>query len=537
MHFLLALMGKEARAGARMVMYKVMGRSNIGGMYLREFGRLVALIVAVPSIPGIPLDSGVVCMLQLSQLLTACWRRAVSTATPEERECAAVSLKMTASVLATLYTCLKPHDPETKSAGVFNLYLHAALAHVRTTVGKAFPTAKHVCDDNIEGKISELNAFFSTRTNNVSRGEAMVNKEAVQPTEFNATQSRTAVEMMIYTKEIAVCACVFALGAAVRDDVVAAVAFAEGDDVLEVKSNLAAPRGTPTAVFSLPDAIQDLPKSPRAAEEAYAPSSKLVLRESLRASQRSLKLCTCGLLSGMLPSAVGLKATALHQQDIVDGNADDDTAAAASVLLAGSSSEPAEAGTAGTTLNEHVSREAFLNELEKTSEAADEVADGGDGEGAGDGADDGRLYSLEGRDVDADEVGDEVEESPADLSPDDCPPVLLNNECPGAFLLQQAVKDDSLLPFLPTEEVVDMIFVPAVLHVPADRERLLHVRHKIEEDMLMMDWLYQRLRTPIFGEWVERDGINIRDLLLALGRMQRRMHLRLASLVGPGQSV
>eukprot|EP00170_Pyropia_yezoensis_P001018 contig_4733_g1022 len=266
-------MGKEARAGARMVMYKVMGRSNIGGMYLREFGRLVALIVAVPSIPGIPLDSGVVCMLQLSQLLTACWRRAVSTATPEERECAAVSLKMTASVLATLYTCLKPHDPETKSAGVFNLYLHAALAHVRTTVGKAFPTAKHVCDDNIEGKISELNAFFSTRTNNVSRGEAMVNKEAVQPTEFNATQSRTAVEMMIYTKEIAVCACVFALGAAVRDDVVAAVAFAEGDDVLEVKSNLAAPRGTPTAVFSLPDAIQDLPKSPRAAEEAYAPSS------------------------------------------------------------------------------------------------------------------------------------------------------------------------------------------------------------------------------------------------------------------------
>lgn len=339
MLFLLALMTKELRARARAAIYKVMGRSNIGGMYLHEFGRLVALVVAVPGIIGVPADSGVVCMVHLSQLLTACWRHAVSTATPEERQCAAASLKLTASLLATLYACLKPHDPETKSAGVLSLYLHSALAHVRDTVGKAFPTTKNVCDDNIEGKISDLNKYSTTRTKNVSRGESLVNKEAVQPTLFNASMARSAVEMMIYTEQITVRTCALGLGPDVRPDLAAAVAFADGDPVLGVESDLAAAAGgAPAAVFSLPGILVDKPKPVRPDESVYAPSSELVLRESLRTSQQTLSLCKCGLLSGMQPSAVGVKATSLHLDGVAEDSDVDDIAAAAAPT-AGSSAD------------------------------------------------------------------------------------------------------------------------------------------------------------------------------------------------------
>lgn len=113
---------------------------------------------------------------------------------------------------------------------------------------------------------------------------------------------------------------------------------------------------------------------------------------------------------------------------------------------------------------------------------------------------------------------------------------MINKESPGAFLLQEAVQVDDLFPFLAAEEVIDKVFVPVVAHAPADRQSLLYVRQEIEEDMLMVDWLSQRLLTPLFGEWAERDGINIRDLLLALERLRTRMHLRVASLLDEGIS-
>lgn len=50
--------------------------------------------------------------------------------------------------IAWLNATLKPFDPQTKNSGVLNLYLHTALAHVRSTVGEAFPTVKLISDDN-----------------------------------------------------------------------------------------------------------------------------------------------------------------------------------------------------------------------------------------------------------------------------------------------------------------------------------------------------------------------------------------------------
>lgn len=180
----------------------------MGGMYLREFGRLVSHIVALPIILGVPIDGAALVMLALSQLLTASWRRSVSTAAPDVRECAVTTVGLAASLLGPLYEALKPFEPETKTARVFTLYLHTAIAHIDSNLGKAFPTARHICDDQIEGKIAELNKHFRTRTNNVSRGESLVKTEATKSMQFAAAQERTAVEMMIYTEEIAVCACI-----------------------------------------------------------------------------------------------------------------------------------------------------------------------------------------------------------------------------------------------------------------------------------------------------------------------------------------
>jgi len=231
MFFLLAIMPMTMKTTAGNQISFLMGRNNMGGMYLREFGRLAAMVVALPGVLSddevdVELDGGAVVMLQLSQLLTAAWRRAVSTKPAIERESAAVALQLTAAFLAPLYSQLKPLDPVTKSAGVCNLYLHTALAHVRDTVGKAFPTLKRVCDDNIEGQIAGLNRYFNGRTNNVSRGQSLVNKMARMAMLFTEPNGSVTVELLMLTKELVLCPCVVRLGPSVSADLKAVVRFA-----------------------------------------------------------------------------------------------------------------------------------------------------------------------------------------------------------------------------------------------------------------------------------------------------------------------
>lgn len=280
--FALALMSISMREAARLSVYKILGRTNMGGTYLREFGRLVAHMVGVLTLLGVPVDGALMVMLQLSQLFTAASRRAVSTAKQSEREDASSTLQLLASLLGPLYACLKPLHPETKWSGVFNLYLHAALAHFGTTLGKAFPTARHICDDQIDGKIAELNKHFKTRTNNVSRGESLVKKEATHPTEFTPSPGRSAVELMIYTELITVCPCMFNLGRTVRRDVDAAVKLAETHSAFIVETGPAVHPAT--AVFSMPARSKDVPKQHVDKHLAY--SAEMRLHEALRRRQR-----------------------------------------------------------------------------------------------------------------------------------------------------------------------------------------------------------------------------------------------------------
>ena len=231
MFSLLAIMPMTMKTTACNQIYFLMGRNNIGGMYLREFGRLAAMFVALPGVLSdydvdVELDGGAVVMLKLSQLLTAAWHRAVSTKPANERESAAISLQLTAALLAPLYPQLKPLEPVTKSAGVWNLYLHTALAHVRDTVGKAFPTLKRVCDDKIEGQMAGLNRYFNGRTNNVSRGQSLVNKMASMAMVFKEPNGSLTAELLMLTKELVLCPCFVRLGPSVSADLKAVVRFA-----------------------------------------------------------------------------------------------------------------------------------------------------------------------------------------------------------------------------------------------------------------------------------------------------------------------
>lgn len=237
--FMFAFLPQAEQTEARLSVYNVMGRSNMGGMYLREFCLLVAHIVAVPYILGVPVESAAAVMLQLSQLLTASWRRAIGTSSAAHRECAGATLQLAEAIPSMLCSTLKPHDPETKTASVLNLYLHAALAHVRGTVGSAFPDASLICDDRIEGQLAGLKKFCNARTINASLGERLVNKEGIDAvrTQQNVTKAegRTSVEQMIFTREISVRTCVNQLGFSVPDNVGATVDFTDKDPNLAVQ--------------------------------------------------------------------------------------------------------------------------------------------------------------------------------------------------------------------------------------------------------------------------------------------------------------
>jgi len=165
MDVLLALLTPAFMDIARTKIYKLFGRYNLGAMYLHEFERLCAMVVVVPRTlrDDCDVSSGVVVMLQLIQVLTVSWRRAIGVHPADGRERAAAVLQLSFSLLEPMYAALKPLDPESKKAGVLNLYVYASLSHVRQSVGQALSTLAMVCHDNIEGTIAEMNRNVLSR--------------------------------------------------------------------------------------------------------------------------------------------------------------------------------------------------------------------------------------------------------------------------------------------------------------------------------------------------------------------------------------
>ncbi|OSX75705.1 hypothetical protein BU14_0224s0003 [Porphyra umbilicalis] len=206
-------------------------------MYLRVLHRVFAIVVALPKAlgEGVTPDTGVVAMMKLRQLLTESWRRAIGARISVERDRSATALRLAAALLSPLYAALKPHDPVTKKAGVFNLFLHTTLAHVRPSIGKlTFTVLRFISDDHIEDKIAELNLYFNRRTYNVSRGQSLISKVALIPARFDCTKEALTAERMLFTREMLLCRCVVHVAPFATDDYQAAVKFAVRDAGLSV---------------------------------------------------------------------------------------------------------------------------------------------------------------------------------------------------------------------------------------------------------------------------------------------------------------
>jgi len=324
MDFLLALLTPAFMDTARTKIYKLLGRYNLGAMYLHEFARLFAMVVAVPRILSDDCDvsSDVVVMLQVIQVLTASWRRAIGVHPSDGRERAAAVLQLSFSLLAPMYAALKPLDPQTKKAGVLNLYVHASLSHVRQSVGQAFPTLAMVCHDNIEGTIAEMNRNVHRRTNNVSRWQVVANKQALDPLEFLGVDERSVTEQMLFTREIVACPCLCRVGFSVIDDVNAVMRYASREPSLSVTVDPYAPL-------------------PAAAEVDRAHATVAAATAATEADAIATDAAVAAAAAGTAPVAVEDSATAADTAEAVATTAKQaaatasDTAAAALLELVG----------------------------------------------------------------------------------------------------------------------------------------------------------------------------------------------------------
>lgn len=319
----LALLTRTEADMARLAVHELEGKTNMGSLYGREFRALVAKILARPNILGAPVDAAMLQMLALAQLLAASWRRAVGRGPQSEREAAAAVMELTAKLLAPLFATLKPLDPETSDRGVKNLYLHTAAAHARSRVGQNAPPVPLVSDDDIEGVIRLTNAYFKTRTSNVSRVEALTDMHAVSSFSSRKQVVRFIAESCLYTSTIRVCSCVASLSPLVAADLAVAETLAERDGNLSV-SKTQGSDGRTVVAFALPAEGRETNESILAkavpADDGEIETLGLERRVALALvrEQRVITLCVCGKFGGVpsrlasvvLPAATAAAAAA-----------------------------------------------------------------------------------------------------------------------------------------------------------------------------------------------------------------------------------
>jgi len=301
--FMLAWFTRQQADTARASIYEFEGKTNMGAMYGREFRALVAKLLACPDMLGVPIDSAILMLMSLAQLLSAAWRKAVGRGSVAEREASAAILELAAKLLAPLFALFKRLDPETKDKGVFNLYVHAAAAHAREHTGRNAPPVPLVSDDDIEGIIRQLNTYFKTRTSNISRVEALVDMHAIFPYVTEPTRARFSAEAGIYTASIRVCACAAGLGPTLQADFKHAEALAANDVALSVAHSVGS-NGADVTTFTLPASVreteQTIMNNVYRAEDETVVRLGIERRIALALVQRQavVDICFCGNLGG-----------------------------------------------------------------------------------------------------------------------------------------------------------------------------------------------------------------------------------------------
>lgn len=360
----IALLTRTEADVARLAVHELEGKTNMGSLYGREFRSLVAKILARPEALGAPIDSALLQMLALSQLLAASWRMAVGRGSQPHREAAAAVMELAAKLLSPLFATFKPLDPETSDRGVRNLYLHTAAAHARSHVGLNAPPVPLVSDDDIEGVIHHLNTYFKTRTSNVSRVEALTDMHALSTFVSSRQAIRFVAESSIYTSSVCVCSCVAALSPVVAADMAVAETLAEKDEVLSVRKTPGA-GGRMVSVFKLPKEGRETNASilAKVASTEVGTIETLGLERrvalALVKAQATINVCMCGQLGGepsrlanvVLPAAAAaaaVVATAPSEEEEPDVSAATSPMATTAGVPSRAQELGASAGTAAT---------------------------------------------------------------------------------------------------------------------------------------------------------------------------------------------
>ena len=209
---MLACLPEEVAVAAKLAIQVVLSKISTEAMFLREFRELIAMLVACPSLLSEDLDPVLMLLLQLMQLLNASLRAALTDESAEERSGAAETKQIAASLIGPLYEEIKPLDPVTKDANVFNLYLHAPIAHVRHQVGNKRSSVAFVSDNCMEGHIHCVGRYLYNRGGCGSQAEVLSDLAGVQDAMLNFPTPRSHPSALVFTKVVRVLRCWKRLG-------------------------------------------------------------------------------------------------------------------------------------------------------------------------------------------------------------------------------------------------------------------------------------------------------------------------------------
>ncbi|OSX79660.1 hypothetical protein BU14_0072s0018 [Porphyra umbilicalis] len=301
--FILACQPEGLQDKARRVLLAIAGKGCLGSLYLREFRELVAAAVVHPDIYSNHLDPAFFIMLQLTQLMNASWREALTGPDAVARAGGAAAAQLAASLLGPLWEDVKPLDPVTKDTKVATLYLHAPIAHMQIQLGVARSGVALVSDDNMEGHLRGVGRFLHNHGNSASPAELLSNMAAVQQATIHFSTPRSHPSALVFTEVIRVCKCCKAFGRDGTADFEAIRSLGHNDAELELEV-VDGGDELKISLHSLKPVVAVSGTARQRADGTKVRGKKEALRRGLRRRQRVIVACVCGRLNGGEKSAV-----------------------------------------------------------------------------------------------------------------------------------------------------------------------------------------------------------------------------------------
>lgn len=541
--FFLAELGEAPKAVAKRGINSVTGRDGLK-LYMREYIKLIALILACEDIVSVAVESAMLSMWSLALLMTAAWRQAL-TAPMVNREKAVAVMELAVGLLAPLWSALKPLDKESKAGGVTSLYLHAVLAHARDSLGQHSPVRAVVTDDHAEGNIREMSKHCKTRINNVARAQGVTELQALaDEDDISPSRGQFAAELRIYTTRVEVCACcTTSLRPTEAADITRAISRAKESGL--TTEERASSEDTSSETLLVPAALvhdDDAFVEQDGPGKAWLSKERKVAR-ALSDRLATLKVCLCGAARQMEAGSIARRLHELrHDGDDVGPSDDvmdavDDREGAADIAPTTQRASVPRTRQDGVTVDDArtlmvqhsiACRDSDVNDcdgqcrqggIEGTMD--DDVRDGdsdcaADGDCAADWMD-----RLDDRDDDEDVPGAAADSVRGNPPAENVP-----------MLASDIFNDPELSRFAPPVELLRPFFAedhaPIEPVPPADADAY---RDRLAEEDMLLRLFSVRMRQGPFVAWATSQGVHLHAVYEAVGSVTRKLNdLRAAGL-------